>query len=221
MSTATTEGPVAIPATPAASSPYRMSYGVYERIAELEVIPREDHVVLLDGFLVQAMTKGPPHFNSVDRGADVFRGAVPRGWSVRVEGPVVLRDGPGGDSAPEPDLAVVVGSRERYEDRHPEAAEVGLIVEVASSAAAFAEDKAGLRRYAHAGIARVWIVALHDRTIHVCTEPSGPTAVPNYGHVEVRRSGEMIEAMLPPQAPGEPPAVLGPIAVASFFPPAR
>ncbi len=217
MTTATTEAPST--EAVALQWPYRMSYETYEQIADLAMIRPEEHVVLLDGILVQTMTKGPQHHNSVDRGAEVFRAALPRGWSVRSEGPLVLRTGPAGDSAPEPDLAVVLGARDRYEDRHPEAHEVGLIVEVATSPASFAADRIGLRRYAHAGVSGVWIVSLHDRTVHLFTDPSGPALEPGYAHVEVERPGELLEVMLPSPTPDQPASILGPIAVASFFPP--
>jgi len=200
--------------------PYQMSYETYVRISELELIRPEEHVVLLDGILVQTMNKSPQHVNAVDRGEEAVKTALPPGWFVRDEDPVVFRDGPKGVSVPEPDLMVLRGSRERYETRHPEAFEVGLIVEVASSAAAFREDRRGLSRYAHAGIPTVWIIALHDRSIHIHTEPSGPTAEPGYARVEVKRSGELLEAALPGSVPDQPPTILGPIAVASFFPPA-
>lgn len=199
--------------------PYRMSYETYEQIVELAMIRPEEHVVLLDGMLVQTMTKGPQHHNSVDRGAEVFRAALPQGWSVRSEAPLVLRTGSEGDSAPEPDLAVVLGARDRYENRHPAAHEVGLIVEVATSPTSFAADRVGLRRYAQAGISTVWIVSLHDRTVHLFTDPTGPSLEPGYAHVEVKRPGELLEVTLRSPTPGEPPTIMGPIAVASFFPP--
>ncbi len=222
MTTATAATPdtTAIEADAAQQWPYRMSYETYLRIAELELIRPEEHVVLLDGILVQTMNKSPQHNNAIDRGGDVFRAALPLGWSVRSEGSVSLRDEAERVSVPEPDLMVLRGPRERYETRHPEAFEVGLIVEVASSPAAFREDRRGLSRYAHAGIPTVWIITLHDRSIHIHTEPSGPTAEPGYARVEVKRSGELLEAALPGSVPDQPPAILGPLAVASFFPPA-
>lgn len=218
--TAATPNTTAIEADAPQQWPYRMSYETYLRIAELELIRPEDHVVLLDGILVQTMNKSPQHNNAIDRGGDVFRTALPLGWSVRSEGSVSLRDEAERVSVPEPDLMVLRGSRERYETRHPEPFDVGLIVEIASSAAAFREDRRGLSRYAHAAIPTVWIIALHDRSIHIHTEPSGPTAEPGYARVEVKRSGELLEAALPGSVPDQPPTVLGPIAVASFFPPA-
>ena len=200
--------------------PYRMSYDTYEQIAELGMIRPEDHVVLLDGILVQTMTKGPDQSRSMLRGREVLRASCPAGWHVRPEQPIVIRDLWGTDVAPEPDLSVVLGNLDHDGDRHPGAAEVGLVIEVASSPAASADDHRGLNRSAFALVSTFWIVALHDRTVHVVTEPSGPSPDPNYARVGVRRPGERLEATLPPSTPDQPPTPLGPIAVASFFPPA-
>lgn len=221
MTTATTEEPVAIPATPAASSPYRMSYEVYERIAELGLIRPEEHVILLDGILVQTMTKGADHSSSL---YDCFFSLVrstPDGWHVRQEQPITLRGGPRGDSAPEPDVAVVVGHNGNYRRRQPGASEVSLVVKVATSAAAFRVEREGLERYAFAGIPAAIIVALHDNSAHIFTEPSGSATEPaRYARVQVKRPGESLELEL--RGPSDrPSAVLGPIAVASLFPPAE
>ena len=220
MSTATTEAPAIEVGEAVVQWPYRMSYEAYMRIATLGLIRPEEHVTLLDGILVQAMTKGPDLGLAMLGGHDVLRASCPPGWHVRPEQPIALPDGRGGDSAPEPDLSVAPGTMDRYPSRHPGVGQVGLVVEVATTAAMYAGDRAGLRRYAHAGIPTAWIVTPHDRKLHVHSEPSGPSAVPGYARVEVKQAGELIEASLPPLAPGEPPAVLGPIAVASFFPPA-
>ena len=221
MTTATAETPHTedVESDTSLQWPYRMTYETYEQIAELGLIRSEEHVVLLDGILVQSMNKSPQHHNAVDRGGAVFRAALPRSWSVRSEGPVLLRDEEGRVSVPEPDLVVVFGSRERYEDRPPEAFDVGLLVEIASSPAAFRADRKGLGRYARAGIPTVWIVALHDRSIHVYTEPSGPIDEPGYARVEVKRTGELLEFEIRSTRAGEAPTILGPIAVGSFFSP--
>jgi Uma2 family endonuclease len=84
----------------------------------------------------------------------------------------------GADSEPEPDLAVVRGSRGTYADRHPTSDEVALIVEVAVTS--LAHDRAALRRYAWAGIPSVWIVNLIDRKIEAYSDPSGPSSSPGY-----------------------------------------
>lgn len=219
MSLATPEAPAIEVAEAAVQWPYRMSLELYEQLAELQLIRSDERVVLLDGILVQTMTQGAPHFNAVDRGREALGAALPAGWSVRADGPVRLRTGPLGASEPEPNLAVVFGSRENFETRPPEAAEVGLIVEVASDAAAFLVDRKGLARYAYAQIPLVWIVTLADRQVHVYSEPSGPAELPGYARVDVRQVGALLEADLSCGLADRASQRLGPVAVASFFPP--
>ena len=207
------------PETASEGWPFPISLALYLKMAELELIRPEEHVVLLDGFLVQTMTKGHDHINAVDRGEDALKAVLPPGWLVRDEDPIVLAEGPEGASVPEPDLVVLYGTRERYDGRLPGATDVALVVEVASSAAAFLADRKGLARYAYAGIPAVWIITLHDRRAYVYTEPSGPAAAPGYARVEEKGHGDMLAATLSSPACDQAPVVLGPVAVASFFPP--
>ena len=46
-----------------------------------------------------------------------FLAALPAGWFPRMEQPIELPGGPAGDSAPEPDVAVVPGNFADYEAR--------------------------------------------------------------------------------------------------------
>jgi len=209
------------PSSPTTSMPalslYRMSYDLYERIAELALLGPKDKVVLLDGLLVKPMTKGPSHRNAMLRGFSALQAAVPVGWSVWPEQPIALRDGPDGDSAPEPDLTVVFGDLVRYEKRDPVGAEIGLVVEVATSPDAMRIDRAGLARYAHAGIPIVWIVNVSDCSIEVYSEPSGPTANPGYRESDILRPGQSLAGEIGNATTG--PAALAPIPITSFFAP--
>jgi Uma2 family endonuclease len=217
MATATlpSSPPTAVPMP--ALSLYRMPYAVYERIAEQEIIRPNDHVILLDGFLVNQMPKGPRHRNAVIRGQDAIRALVPQGWVVWAEQPIALRDGPNGDSAPEPDLAVIFGTIERYEVRHPFGSEVGLVVEIASDSDALRVDRAGLFRYAHACIPIACIVNLADRSIEVYSEPSGPDVNPGYRKSEILRPGQFLAGEIGNATTG--PAAIAPIPVEAFFAP--
>jgi Uma2 family endonuclease len=76
-------------------------------------------------------------------------------------------------SEPEPDLAVVRGASLDYEDRHPEPAEVALVVEVAESSLTSDREIMG-QIYAAAGIPVYWIVNLRGRSrfVEVYTRPT-------------------------------------------------
>ena len=174
-------------------------------------------MVLLDGLLVKQMPKGPSHRNAVLRGLEAFRVAVPAGWSVWPEQPIVLRDGPDGDSAPEPDLVVLIGNLGRYETRHPESSEVGLVVEVASDRDAVRVDRAGLFRYAFAGIPITCIVNLPDRALEVYSDPTGPGPKPAYRSTAILKPGQSLAGEIGTPATG--PAAIAPVPVESFFAP--
>ena len=84
---------------------------------------------------------------------------------VRVQSAVTLTT-----SEPEPDLAVVREDAGGYTTRHPTAADVGLVIEVADSTLpGDRADKGPI--YAEAGIACYWIVNIPDRQIEVYEDP--------------------------------------------------
>jgi Uma2 family endonuclease len=209
--------PAPMPMSMPASTLYRMSCDLYEQIAEIGLLGPKDRVVLLDGFLVNQMPIGPRHTASVALGQLALQGAVPVGWYVRPEQPIVLRNGPNGDSAPQPDLAVAIGSILSYVDRHPINSEVGLVVEVASDSDSLRIDRAGLPRYAHGGIPITCIVNVADRSIEVYSEPSGPTDDPGYRRLDTLRAGQFLAGEIGNATTG--PAAIAPIPVDAFFAP--
>ncbi|WP_435009148.1 Uma2 family endonuclease [Tundrisphaera lichenicola] len=209
--------PVSTPMPMPALTLYRMSCDLYERLAEQGLLGPKDRVVLLDGLLVNQMPIGPMHSTSVALGQIALQGAAPVGWYVRAQQPIILRNGPQGDSAPQPDLALVVGTILSYTGRHPIGTEVGLVVEVASDSEALRVDRSGLARYAHAGIPIACIVNISERSIEVHTEPSGPVADANYRKFETMYPGQSLTGEISNTTTG--PAAIAPIPVESFFPP--
>jgi hypothetical protein len=209
--------PLFLPITMPLLTPYRMSYELYERIVDLGLLGPRDKVVLLDGLLVNLMPKGPQHRSAVLRGQEVLRLTIPAGWHVQPEQAIVLRGGPDGDSAPEPDLAVVFGNFERYDGRLPTGQEIGLVVEVSSSLDAVRIDRAGMSRYAHAGIPIACIINIPDRSIELYTDPSGPVADARYQSLATLRPGQSLAGEIGNATTG--PAALAPIPVEAFFAP--
>jgi Uma2 family endonuclease len=175
---------------------YRISLDVYCSMGELGFLLPDDRVELLDGLLVKKMTKGPRHTTVTYRILKRYDSDLPAGWYARIEQPIELPAGPAGDSAPEPDIAVAVGTFEDYGTRHPGPAEVALVVEVARDAKALKRDRKGLARYAWAGLPTAWIVNLTNDTVEVYTTPSGKGASPGYGRCDVKKPGEIAEVAL-------------------------
>ena len=98
---------------------YRMTVDECERMADAGILD-DDRVELIDGYLVKKMGKKPPHVWSVDASEAQLKALLPEGWYLRKESPVRILD----FDEPEPDLAMVRGSRDAYRTRHPEPADV-------------------------------------------------------------------------------------------------
>jgi Uma2 family endonuclease len=145
---------------------YRMNVSEYERLVSLGAL-EDPRIELIDGYLVRKMGKNPPHVWSVDATEKVLQSLLPAGWIIRRESPVRIPE----FDEPEPDIAVVKGSREDYKTRHPDPVDIGLLVEVAESSLDRDRGKK-LQAYARSGIPVYWIVNLIDERIEIYTDPT-------------------------------------------------
>src|SRR5438034_9844385 len=102
----------------------------YERLVDLCLF-RGDPVELIAGQLVVAEPQGSYHATVVGAADDALRAVLPPGWIVRAQMPVALD----AESAPEPDLVVVAGTRIDYRESHP--ARVALILEASDASPQF------------------------------------------------------------------------------------
>ena len=100
----------------------------FDHLIETGVIPEDDRVELLEGYVVHKLPANPQHdtvttilFRHLDR-------MVPPGWSIRCQTGTRLSK-----SRPEPDIAIARGPDETYFDRHPGPADLALVVEVSDS----------------------------------------------------------------------------------------
>ncbi len=160
---------------------------------------------LVEGLLVTKMGRNRPHVQAGVRGLRLLSGLVPVSWHVCKEDPIVASDW----SKPEPDLAVVRGRDEDYDERDVTAADVALVVEIAeSSRPADQQDMA--RVYSAGGIAIYWIVNLVDRQVELYSEP-GPSG---YTSIQILKPGQVLPVMIDGM-------VVGQIAVSELLPPAE
>ena len=95
-------------------SDQRCSIERYHQMIEAGILTEDDHVELLEGYIVAKMPRNPPHDGTLQCvQAELFR-VLPIGWDFRNQCGATLLD-----SEPEPDFAVVRGDDERYMNRHP------------------------------------------------------------------------------------------------------
>ncbi len=163
---------------------YRITVDEYERLAGLLDDPR---VELINGYLVKQMSKKPPHIWAVGSVLDATTRVLPSGWSTRMEDPVRIPE----FDEPEPDVAIVRGSRDDYRGRIPGPEDVALLVEVADTSLPMDQ---GQKRFAYARgrIPVYWIVNLNDRQVEVYSAPADD----GYGSVEVFRPGDAVPVVI-------------------------
>jgi Uma2 family endonuclease len=192
-----TIAPAAAPPARSAAPPdvpdvpiYRLSVPQYHAMIQQGILTTEDRVELLRGWLVPKMTKNAPHPTATGLLLDVLFPLCPVGWLLRIQDPITLSD-----SEPEPDAAVVRGNRRDYAARHPNPAEVGLVIEAADSSL---DQDRNVKKpmYAEARIPTYWIVNLIETVIEVYTDPSGPSAQPDYANRQDFHNGDEVPLIL-------------------------
>jgi Uma2 family endonuclease len=162
----TSPPPTSVPSALLASGLYRLSVRQYDRMVQDGTIHEDARVELIEGLLVTKMGKKRPHVQAGKKGLKAFEQIIPRGWHVAKEDPIVASDW----SKPEPDLAIVRGEVEEFDERDVVAADVALVVEIAESS--LSVDRVDMARvYAAGGIPVYWIVNLVDRQVEVYTSP--------------------------------------------------
>ena len=92
---------------------------------------------------------------------------IPAGWRIREDKPVRIPDW----TEPLPEIAVVRGDYTIYRVRHPEPADIGMIVEASDTS--LARDRGEkCDNYVKANLPVYWIVNLVDRHIEVYSAPA-------------------------------------------------
>ena len=160
---------------------HRFNVSEYYRMAETGVLKPDAHVELLNGEIIDMSPIGPFHGGVVNYLIEVFTAASKGRWRTTVQNPVHLDD----HSEPQPDLMLAKPTPDFYRKRHPQPADVFLLVEISdTSLTTDREDK--VPAYGRAGIPEVWIVNLADLTVEVYREPH----FTGYGAETILRAGD-------------------------------
>jgi Uma2 family endonuclease len=164
----------------------------YERMIEEGEIGEHDQVELIKGRIVVKMGQGPKHTTGAERSRRPIERLVPVGWHCRIERPIRLSEQ---DSEPVPDLSIVRGDVDDYDTRHPEPADVALIVEVAKTS--LQQDREQAVILGAAGIPAYWIVNIDDRQLEVYAGPVAgayppPTILDESASVELVIGGQVV-----------------------------
>ena len=160
---------IASPPATAVQIPQRRRFTVaeYYAMADAGILGHTERVELLDGEIVMMAPIGNNHAFCVNWLTEALILALYGRANVSVQNPVRLDE----NSEPQPDIAVLQRREDFYVSRHPEPADVLLLIEVADST--LDSDRGEkLPLYANAGIPEVWVVNLRDRRLEAYTEPA-------------------------------------------------
>jgi Uma2 family endonuclease len=146
---------------------HRFSVQDYYRMAETGVLRPDARVELLDGKIIDMSPIGPFHGGVTDYLNEFFVAASIGRWRTRVQNSLRLDD----HSEPQPDLVLAKPAGDFYRKRHPQPADVYLLIEVSDTT--LETDKENkLPAYGRAGIPEVWIVNLNELTVEIYREPN-------------------------------------------------
>ena len=158
-------------------------------MVETGILGPDDRVELIQGEILTMSPQKSAHATGVQLAGDALRATFGPGFVVRTQLPLAL----GGESEPEPDVAVVAGSPRDFRDAHP--ATALLIVEVAEASLAF--DRAVKKSlYVAAGVLEYWIVDLQARRLEVHREPRGS----DYRERQFLRPEDSVSPLARPQS---------------------
>jgi Uma2 family endonuclease len=171
MSVSITEEPItALPLSPATGeSIYNLkSWTVqdYHRMSELGILDPNERTELIAGQITLMVAKGTPHVITLQLLASELFGQLGTTALIRTQDPIHLDD----SSEPEPDLVIVRGEILDYVDRHPQPADIHLLVEVADSTLSY-DCQVKDKTYAKAGISEYWVIDLKNRQFHIFRDP--------------------------------------------------
>jgi Uma2 family endonuclease len=148
--------------------PRLISVAEYHHMAEVGILQPDEKLELINGQIIEHMVPQRSfHAAAVNRTNRLFFGYSLPNALVRSQLPITLNN----FSEPEPDIAIVKLDPSDYDDHHPTAADIYLIIEVADSTLKTDLEIKSLL-YAQNGISDYWVLDLNHRQLQVFREPT-------------------------------------------------
>lgn len=148
---------------------HRITVAEYHRMLESGSLGDEPRVELLEGVILDKMTKDPPHVIATDLIDDLLHLLLPPGYFVSMGNPVTIEER---DSEAEPDAQVFRGTPRDYAGRRRTQRDAALVIEVSDTSYRVDRGQKWIT-YAAAGIPVYWVVDLNRRVLEVHSEPAG------------------------------------------------
>lgn len=145
---------------------YRLNVRQYEKLLDDGTIADDELVELIEGLLVARSRRSRAAIVAGNKALRILWRMIPPGWHVAKGVPIQTSDW----SRPEPDLAVIRGVVEDYDERDATSDDTALVVKIAENHLSAARTDLA-RLYAMAGIPVYWILDLADGQVEVFSDP--------------------------------------------------
>jgi Uma2 family endonuclease len=139
----------------------------YNLMAEVGILTQDEKVELINGQIITMSPQGSFHAAAITRTNRLFTKYFEK-VLIRLQLPIIVND----FSQPEPDIAIVKYDPLDYDDRHPKATEVYLIIEIADTTLK-TDLEVKRQLYACANISEYWVLDLKQRQLYVYRESNG------------------------------------------------
>ena len=157
-----------LPETASSLSLRLLTVDEYHRMVEVGILHPDEKVELIAGQIISKMSpQGSPHAAAITRIHRLFGKSLDDKVLVRLQLPVILNN----FSEPEPDIALVKANLLDYDDHHPTAEDVYLIVEIADSTLKSDQEVKG-KDYARSRIEDYWVLDVNNRQLYVYRQPT-------------------------------------------------
>jgi Uma2 family endonuclease len=173
---------------------HRITVKEYHRMAEAGIFGPEPRLELLEGMLVDKMTKNPPHILVTDLLDNLFHRLLPEGsgYCTSMGNPVTIEDR---DGEPEPDAMILRGNVRDYASRRRTPADAALVVEVSNTSYAYDRFSKWVT-YAGARVPIYWIVDIGRRRLEIHSEPAGQGETAYYGLTQILNQDDEVTLVL-------------------------
>lgn len=138
----------------------------YQRMGAAGIFEDKPRVELIDGEIYTMSPITPNHNSHVDKASRFFNKNLADEILVRTQGSIRIDE----YSEPEPDITILRFKENYYSDKHPNAKDILLIIEVAVFTAT-SDRTIKKKKYASAGIPEYWIIFPKEQTIEVFRKP--------------------------------------------------
>lgn len=134
----------------------------YNLMAQVGILTNDEKVELINGQIITMSPQGSFHAAAIRRTDRLFGKIFKDNVIIQKQLPIIVND----VSQPEPDIAIVKYDPLDYDDRHPLATEVYLVIEIADTTL---KTDLEIKRqlYASAKIPEYWVLDVKQRQLYI------------------------------------------------------